>query len=48
MRRLQHLVLPVFLAVGLGVASPVLATDAATPAATATQAKYILHVDGMT
>jgi hypothetical protein len=48
MTRLHLVVLPVLVAIGLAVASPVPATDTAAPAAASTQAKYILHVDGMT
>jgi len=48
MMKLRHVILPVVVALGLAVAAPVLATDPVPPAPASTQAKYILHVDGMT
>jgi hypothetical protein len=48
MRTIPRVVLPLFAAIVLATASPVSATDVAAPAAAVTQAKYILHVDGMT
>ncbi|HXC52341.1 MAG TPA: hypothetical protein VN634_15775 [Candidatus Limnocylindrales bacterium] len=49
MIRPRQILLPLLVAVALAAASPVSATDDAAPAAaTAKQAKYLLHVDGMT
>ena len=60
MARLHRIVFPVLVAIGVAVASPVSAAEpsapATDPAAAASsaptvdvkQAKYILHVDGMT
>jgi hypothetical protein len=45
---LPRVVLPLLAAVVLAAASPVSATDVVAPAAAVAQAKYILHVDGMT
>jgi hypothetical protein len=45
----KHIVLPLLVAAVLAASSPVTATDETAPAAaTAKQAKYLLHVDGMT
>jgi hypothetical protein len=45
---IPRVVLPLLTAVVLAAASPVSATDVVAPAAETAQAKYILHVDGMT
>lgn len=48
MTKRRLLLVPFLVAAVLAGPAPVQATDAAVPAASAKQAKYLLHVDGMT